>query len=104
MSDVSLHRDDFARHVPSQWRDRESSLTLTLVDVSPLATSGPWESFSMSFRGQAGGDLRQGTYALEHDVLGNLDLFIVPLEPDADGPRYECVFTRATSGTIAAGG
>jgi hypothetical protein len=105
MSLASIRRDDIAVHTGSQWRARQyPGVTLRLVEVSPLATSGPWESFSLCFVGSKGIELGQGTHALEHDNLGTLELFLVPLEPGAEGSRYECIFTRDASGTTAAGG
>ena len=79
-------------------------MTLRLVEVSPLAASGPWESFSLCFVGPPGFELGQGTHALDHDALGTLELFLVPLEPSADGPRYECIFARDAARATAAGG
>jgi hypothetical protein len=99
MSLASVRRDDFAVHTNSEWRAREHpGQTLRLVEVSPLASSGPWESFSVCFVGQPGLELGQGIHALDHDDLGTLELFLVPLEPGADGPRYECIFTKDASG------
>ncbi len=37
--------------------------------------------------------LPQRTYRLEHDQLGGMDLFIVPLGPDASGMNYEITFS-----------
>ena len=36
--------------------------------------------------------LPQRMYSLEHPDLGNLQLFLVPLGPDASGMRYEIIF------------
>jgi hypothetical protein len=48
--------------------------------------------FSLIFRGPATPFVPQGTYALSHAELGELDLFLVPLGPDGDGMRYEAAF------------
>lgn len=48
--------------------------------------------FSLLFRSPAEGVLPQGTYLVTHDDLGELDLFLVPLGPDAAGQRYEAAF------------
>jgi hypothetical protein len=37
--------------------------------------------------------LRQRTCALENVAIGNFGLLLVPIEPDAQGMRYEAVFT-----------
>ena len=102
---TSLRRDDLAAHDHSEWSIREHpGVSLRLIDVSPLARSGPWESFSLTFSGPSGVQLGQGTLGLQHDHLGTLELFIVPLEPDSEGSRYECVFNQAASAAIATGG
>lgn len=104
MSLDGITRDDFARRVGSSWTvEGCGPATLELVEVSPAKVSGPWEMFSVVFRGVPDGPLEQGTYALVDEELGALDLFVVPLAPDADGARYECVFTRAAP-LAAAGG
>lgn len=36
--------------------------------------------------------LEQGAYVIEHDRLGMLEIFIVPIKADADGLHYEAVF------------
>jgi hypothetical protein len=48
--------------------------------------------FSLVFRSPAAPILAQRIYRLEHPTLGTFDLFLVPLQPDADGARYEAVF------------
>lgn len=48
--------------------------------------------FSLVFRGPATQVLPQGTYRLSHAELGGLELFLVPLAPDAEGALYEAAF------------
>jgi hypothetical protein len=36
--------------------------------------------------------LPQQIWPLDHDELGRLDIFLVPLGPDGDAMRYEAVF------------
>jgi hypothetical protein len=51
------------------------------------------EPFSLTFVGPRDNPLPQATYSLEHSELGLLDIFLVPIGPDANGqPRYEAVF------------
>jgi hypothetical protein len=35
----------------------------------------------------------QRIYRLQHEELGQLELFLVPIGPDADGMCYEAVFS-----------
>jgi hypothetical protein len=48
--------------------------------------------FSLVFRGPAEPILPQATYAVDHDELGHLDMFLVPIGADGDGVRYQAVF------------
>jgi hypothetical protein len=63
----------------------------TLKDAAPVDASGARSPFTLTFRGPDVGILPQGTYRLENDAL-QLDVFIVPLAPGADGPHYEAIF------------
>ena len=71
-----------------------SPFDVELIDVSEMAAAGDSRSqFSLVFRGGPTPPIAQGIHRLEHDRLGRLDLFLVPLGPDGDGQRYEAVFT-----------
>ena len=50
------------------------------------------KAFSLFFRGPADAPLPQATYALEHDELGKLEIFIVPVGRDEQGTDYEAAF------------
>lgn len=66
-----------------------------LVEVNDLGTSGAGglhSPFSIVFRGPLRPVLPQGIRRLEHDGLGGLELFLVPIGPDEAGMRYEAVF------------
>jgi hypothetical protein len=68
--------------------------TLAEVDEKPQhrrsdATRAP---FSVLLRVPADAPLAQGTYPISHAQLGRFELFMTPLRPDSQGPRYEIVF------------
>lgn len=94
--------DDFADRVGEQFRVRlpdEHSVTLVLSDVTPGPDVGgtgpdgePRQQFSLLFDGPADPQLSQGTWELDHDGIGGLALFLVPIGRDADGTRYEAAF------------
>ncbi|HWH12477.1 MAG TPA: hypothetical protein VG165_15240 [Solirubrobacteraceae bacterium] len=48
--------------------------------------------FAIEFTGPPQTILPQRIYRLEHDELEALEIFLVPLAPDASGARYEAVF------------
>jgi hypothetical protein len=50
------------------------------------------EQFSLFFYGPADIFVPQATYTFEHERMGALDLFIVPVGRDERGFRYEVVF------------
>ena len=72
----------------------DEALDLTLVECERLGgTVLEREPFSLVFLGPREPMLPQRIYRLEHDELGELEIFLVPIAQDADGTRYEAVFT-----------
>jgi hypothetical protein len=64
-----------------------------LVEVPASPGAPRQEPFTLTFLGPAGQHLPQRTYRLRHDSLGELDVFLVPVGPLADGRhQYEAVF------------
>lgn len=51
------------------------------------------QRFSLIFRGPMEPQLPQQIYALRHETLSDLQLFLVPVGPDARGLLYEAVFS-----------
>ena len=94
-----LTHESFRRHVDTPFRVEyapAASATLTLVEVTVLgggAGAARRQPFSLLFRGPRAPVLPQRIYRLEHERMGALELFIVPLGPDAEGLRYEAIFT-----------
>jgi hypothetical protein len=72
------------------------AIEITLLEVTSLARAdhaGPRRApFSLIFRGPLRPALVQHTWPLEHPALGRLEVFLVPIGPDASGMRYEAVF------------
>ena len=48
--------------------------------------------FSLVFRGPLEPVLQQAIYGLDHDALGHLDLFLVPIGPAEGAMRYHAAF------------
>lgn len=95
---TEMTEEVFTRHVKSKFRvvDLESpvELELTAVEGRP---SGPneqqgMERFSLIFHGPGDALLPQRTYNIEHEEMGEFQLFLVPVGQDADGFEYESVF------------
>lgn len=73
------------------------SLEFELAEVAERPSAPGQVLFTLQFRGPLEYLLQQGTYRLEHDQLGVLDVFLVPVSKQADGYRYEVVFNLLTS-------
>ena len=67
-------------------------MTLSSLEESPYARPGH-PAFSLLFHASGTGHLPQQIFTLEHEELGELSLFLVPLGPDGDRMRYEAVIS-----------
>jgi hypothetical protein len=74
----------------------DDPIALRLVGVTPLGrqpNAPRVEPFALEFAGPAQPQLEQGIYRLEHETLGSMEIFLVPIGFDpAGGVRYEAVF------------
>jgi hypothetical protein len=97
-----LTHADFAERVGEVFevaRDGGAAVSLTLVDATEGTETGGTGpdgatrlQFSLEFHGPGDTPLPQATYRLLNDALGGLDLFLVPLGPQAGAMRYEAAF------------
>ena len=89
--------DTFSGHVNTKFLMRygdSQTAELELISVTDVGSSPRQEQFSLLFQAPTDAPLSQGIYRLEHDTLGDLDLFLVPIARDAAGVRYEAIFNR----------
>jgi len=70
------------------------SCSLTLEQVAIHAQTEKHEAFSLFFDGPAVPFLQQRTYVLQHAVLGELEIFLVPVGRTPGGFQYEAVFNH----------
>ncbi|MGH7266817.1 MAG: DUF6916 family protein [Candidatus Rokuibacteriota bacterium] len=101
----ALTHESFLPHVGTDFHVRlgpAAALRLTLIETAvtgpaPGGGGSPSPSrrlpFSVLFRAERGPVLPQRIYWLEHEVMGPLEIFIVPIGHDAEGMRYQAVFT-----------
>ena len=65
--------------------------------LGSATAAGEWpggrDPFSLVFLGPREPLLAQAIYGLRHAELGLLEIFLVPIARDADGARYEAIFT-----------
>jgi hypothetical protein len=94
-----LNHETFAKELGSPFQLRSGAaapLRLELVEATAFARASVGARrtpFSLLFRGPQQPVLPQRIYPLEHDRLGRLEIFLVPLGPEGEGMRYEAVFT-----------
>ena len=95
---ASLELADFAACLGQRFQLDAGGTTLELALVSADAlgaapsAEGRRHPFSLVFRGPHAPTLSQRIHRLESAHLGVLEIFLVPIEPDAAGQRYEAVF------------
>lgn len=95
-----LDKSDFDHRIGEVFTialDTGGTLELRLAAVDELggtSAGGARDPFALLLRGGPRDRyLPQRTYELEHPAMGALPVFLVPLGPDAEGMRYEAVFT-----------
>ena len=96
--------DTFAPLIGERFRLRvegQAPLDMTLASVTEIPVSG-WrpedvaehrKPFSLVFNGPPTIVLPQAIYCFEHDGIGELAIFIVPIGRSAEAVRYEAVFS-----------
>jgi hypothetical protein len=93
-----LNAKVFREQLHSQFKvhqDNSGTITLELVDVIENDLSPKMELFSLSFRGPFRPRLDQQTHRLEHEKLGQIEIFLTPISADQEnGTMYEAVFHR----------
>ena len=92
-----LTKEIFSESLETKFRlDREPSrsIELELIELNEGVSTPGHEQFSLIFRGPLDYFLGQGTYHMEHDKMGEIDLFLVPVGQEQDGFHYEVIFNR----------
>lgn len=92
-----LTKTDFAQNLNTVFSCRigpDQAIDLQLVELREGRSSSRQEQFALLFSGPLATPLAQGMYQLRQQELGELDLFLVPVDKDAQGFYYEAVFNR----------
>ena len=95
---ADLTEAEFSRHLNTDFdlSFGEEQLQLSLVAVKgylPQAhEQSGMERFSLFFDGPLERYLPQRMYRLTHEAMGELDIFLVPIEKKENAFRYEAVF------------
>jgi len=93
----NLTREDFDPRIGDAFQlslPSGEAVELRLREAAEIGGTGKDRSpFSVVFRGPTEPVLPQSIYHLEHDEMGTLEIFLVPLSQGSDGVDYEAVFT-----------
>jgi hypothetical protein len=90
-------KGEFASALNSRFCARvadSSDFDLSLVQFNDVVSNSVQEIFTLLFRGPLDAPPMQNIYQLEHDTLGSMELFMVPVKRDEAGLYYEAVFNR----------
>lgn len=67
---------------------------LELISAADVGSSPRQAQFSLVFQGPQDAPAAQGIFRVDHDELGELDLFLVPIARNNIGISYEAVFNQ----------
>ena len=78
-----------------RFSDGTLELTLAAVEGQPehWGSTEAREPFSITFHGPLEHVLPPRIWPVEHEELGRLEMFVVPIGPEADAMRYQAVFS-----------
>src|SRR5215831_425391 len=106
---AKLTEKEFSQHLHTKFRARvnDQDRELELVAVKPYLPQANeqtgLERFSVFFDGP-NFYLPQRLYSLEHERMGQFDIFLVPIGQNGDSFRYEAVFNYKSEPPAVAGG
>lgn len=90
-------RDEFAAQLNTKFHiyfSAEQATEVELTQVTKLHEKFRTESFELLFAAPDTVPPFQSLYKIEHDTLGTLELFLVPVAKDEKGLHFEAVFSR----------
>ena len=75
--------------------DERQYMPAELLSATPWGdtSDGKRQPFTLTFRADAGHRIPQATYMVDTERMEPFPLFLVPLQPESDGTRYEAVFS-----------
>ena len=94
---MSLLSPTFTAQLNTKFRtalDETDVAELELVKVENRPAPSGYESFSLRFLGPPNMPAIQRSYSMDHDHIGNVEIFLVPLSADQAGVVFEAVFNR----------
>lgn len=96
---ANLTENGFSPHLNTTFRvnlEGARDVELKLVEVKGYPAKSEehtaMERFSLVFTGPLDCLLPQQTYQVKHELMGDFDIFLVPIGRDEGGFRYEAIF------------
>lgn len=77
--------------------DADKTVELELTQITESNAAPNYEQFALELRGPADAYLPQQIYSLEHERMGTMSIFLVPVGRDERGFEYEAIFNSVTS-------
>ena len=90
-----LTQEQFREHLETSFIvpvGPEQTLELKLIECQDLGSSEQQEQFSLLFAGPPTPMIQQQTCPLQHEFIGDLALFLVPIRRDQEHIYYEAIF------------
>ena len=100
MSEIAVQlpsRHEFSAVIDSIFKastDESGFFEICLVNVDAIVSTDFHENFTLLFKAPVDAPQQQGVYRLEHNAIGAMDLFLVPVKKDDSGLYYEAVFNQ----------
>lgn len=91
------NRETFAEHLNTNFTaqtDAEKEFEITLVEAKSIISNKIQECFALLFCAPPDAPAVQQSFQLDHNTLGKMELFLVPVKKNEDGLFYEAVFNR----------
>lgn len=100
---AELTEDEFSKHLNTKFRVKlevpalgDRTVDVELVQVKGYAKKAEehsgMERFSLYFQGPADVHMAQHGYTLQHEAMGEFEIFLVPIAKNDHGFQYEAVF------------
>lgn len=92
-----LEKAQFAENLNTKFllrTDDGNVIELELTNIRDVKSEPHQEQFALVFSGPGSIYLPQQIYSLEHEGMGELALFLVPIGRDEKGFIYEAAFNR----------
>jgi hypothetical protein len=89
--------DMFSKELGTRFRmhyGQSETADLELISAKDISPTPRHPQFSLIFLGPESCPISQQIYELEHETLGTMNIFLVPIGKDSRGVEYEAVFNR----------